>query len=311
VLFDDNKRATGVEYIPSPSTQPITGVNGNPTHQVIAKRMVVVLAGALGTPLVLERSGVGNKDILSKLDISVVSDLPDVGENYQDHHLVLYPYKTSLKPEETIDGFLAGRKDFSEAIQNKDPMLGWNAIDACSKIRPTDSEIEAMGPRFKEHWDADFKDRPTRPVMLTGVVQSFLGDHKSLPQREDGAVEQYCTVGAYTAYPYSRGDIHITSKDVKTPASFNTGFLKAEADVKKQIWAYKKQREIYRRTEAYAGELALGHPVFPKGSKAALQDGPVAKFNSQEDRNTLPKIEYSAEDDAAIEKHVRDNVNTT
>jgi alcohol oxidase len=29
-----------------------------------------------------------------------------------------------LKPEETIDGFLAGRKDFGEAIQNNDPMLG-------------------------------------------------------------------------------------------------------------------------------------------------------------------------------------------
>jgi alcohol oxidase len=54
VLFDDNKRATGVEYIPSPSPQPITGVNGNPTHQVMAKRMVVVSAGVLGTPLVLE-----------------------------------------------------------------------------------------------------------------------------------------------------------------------------------------------------------------------------------------------------------------
>jgi alcohol oxidase len=157
--------------------------------------MVVVSSGALGTPSVLERSGVGNKDILSKLDIPVISDLPDVGENYQDHHLVLYPYKTSLKPEKTIDGFLAGRKDFGEAIQNKDPMLGWNAIDISSKIRPTDKEIEAMGPQFKEHWDKDFKDRPTRPVMLTGVVQSFLGDHKLLPQREDGVPEQYCTVG--------------------------------------------------------------------------------------------------------------------
>jgi alcohol oxidase len=311
VLFDDNKRATGIEYEPSATSQPITGVNSNQTFTVTAKRMVVVSSGALGTPSVLERSGVGNKDILSKLDIPVVSDLPDVGENYQDHHLVLYPYKTSLKPEKTIDGFLAGRKDFGEAIQNNDPMLGWNAIDISSKIRPTDKEIEAMGPQFKEHWDKDFKDRPTRPVMLTGVVQSFLGDHKLLPQREDGVPEQYATVGAYTAYPYSRGDIHITSKDVKTPASFNTGFFKADADVKKQIWAYKKQREVYRRTEAYAGELAMGHPVFPEGSKAALQDGPVAKFTCQEDRNNLPEIEYSAEDDKAIEEHVRDNVNTT
>lgn len=195
VLFDDNKRATGVEYVPSATSEPVTGVNSNQTFTVTAKRMVVVSSGALGTPSVLERSGVGNKDILSKLNIPVVSDLPDVGENYQDHHLVLYPYKTSLKPEKTIDGFLAGRKDFGEAIQNNDPILGWNAIDISSKIRPTDKEIEAMGPQFKEHWEKDFEHRPTRPVMLTGVVQSFLGDHKLLPQREDGVPTQYATVG--------------------------------------------------------------------------------------------------------------------
>ena len=312
VLFDDNKKATGVEYLTKPATQPITGVNATSTPStVMAKKMVVVSAGALGTPSILERSGVGNKEVLSKLDIPVVSDIPDVGENYQDHHLVLYPYKTSLKPEQTLDGLLSGRKDFGEAMKNNDPILGWNGIDAASKIRPTNKEIEAMGPQFKEHWDRDFENRPTRPVMLTGVVQAFLGDPKVLPQREDGVPTQYCTMGAYTAYPYSRGEIHIVSKDVGTPASFNTGFFRAEADVQKQIWAYKKQREIYRRTDAYDGELAMGHPVFPEGSKAALIDGPAAKFSSQEDRNNLPEIEYSAEDDKAIEKHVRDNVNTT
>jgi alcohol oxidase len=136
VLFDDNKRANGIEYIQTPGVSPAGGVNATPTHRVMANRMVVVSAGALGTPSILERSGVGNKDLLQKLDIPVVSDIPDVGENYQDHHLVLYPYKTSLKPEHTIDGFLSGRKDFGESMQKKDPMLGWNAIDVCSKIRP-------------------------------------------------------------------------------------------------------------------------------------------------------------------------------
>lgn len=300
VLFEGNK-ATGVEYIDG-SGAPLS---------VKAKRLVVVSSGALGTPSVLERSGVGNKDILSKLDIPVVSDIPDVGENYQDHHLILYPYKTSLKPEDTLDSFLSGRKDFGEAVANKDPIMGWNAIDISSKIRPTDEEIEAMGPQFKEHWDADFKNRPTRPVMLVGVVSAFLGDHKLLPANEDGSTTQYCTMGAYTAYPYSRGDIHIKSKSVADPASFNTGFFKAEADVQKQIWAYKKQREVYRRTDAYRGELAMGHPPFPASSAAAIQDGAVATFKSQEDRNNLPEIKYSAEDDKIIEKFVRDHVNTT
>ena len=121
--------------------------------------------------------------------------------------------------------------------------------------------------------------------------------------------------GMYTAYPYSRGQIHIVSKSPTTPASFNTGFLSDPegADMQVQVWAYKKQRELYRRTNAYRGELALGHPAFPAGSKAALQDGALVPggFQSVAERRQLPPLEYSTEDDAAIEDWIRSNLNTT
>ena len=119
-------------------------------------------------------------------------------------------------------------------------------------------------------------------------------------------------MGTYTAYPYARGNIHIVSKSASTPASFNTGFLDHDADLKKQLWAYKKQREIYRRTNAYQGELELGHPKFPEGSKAALVDvGKEGGFNDMEERKAMKNIEYSAEDDKAIEDWIRQNLNTT
>ena len=89
---------------------------------------MVVTAGALGTPQVLERSGVGNPEILKKLDIPVMADVPGVGENYQDHNLLLYPYKSNLDEGETLDGILSGRKDFVKALEEKDPILGWNGI---------------------------------------------------------------------------------------------------------------------------------------------------------------------------------------
>jgi hypothetical protein len=37
---------------------------------------------------------------------------------------------------------LSGRKDFVKAFGEKDPMLGWNGIDICAKLRPSDKEIE-------------------------------------------------------------------------------------------------------------------------------------------------------------------------
>jgi len=311
VIFDGNK-ATGIEYEPAVSSQPSIGLSKKVVSNVKARKLVVVSSGALGSPSVLERSGIGGAELLKSLDIPVVSDLPGVGEDYQDHHLLLYPYKSNLKPDETLDGLLSGRLDFATAIQEKNPLLGWNGIDVCSKVRPTEDEVAELGSEFKDLWDRDFKNKPERPLMLMGVVSSFLGDHKILNEDKDG-VSQYVTMGTYSAYPYSRGNIHIVSQDAQTPASFNTGFLSHPADLKKQVWAYKKQREIYRRTNAYAGELAIGHPQFRAGSKAALSEGPLAPhgFSSIEERRKLKPIEYDAEDDAAIEDWVRSNLNTT
>lgn len=129
---------------------------------------------------------------------------------------------------------------------------------------------------------------------------SFLGDPTSVPEAA------YLTTGCYTAYPYSRGHMHITGPDVSDPLDFDPGYLNDEhdLDVKKQVWAYKKQREIMRRTAMYRGELAAGHPSFPEGSAAACATVDSALENVED-------IAYSAEDDQAIEQWVRENVNTT
>jgi choline dehydrogenase-like flavoprotein len=134
--------------------------------------------------------------------------------------------------------------------------------------------------------------------MLCGVVNAFLADPSLV---EPG---QYITMGTYTAYPFSRGSIHITSTDdVLTGYDFDAGFLNHPSDIKKQLWAYKMQREICRRLPYYAGELELGHPKFKEGSAAALSKG--------RESGEIRDIEYSKEDDEAIEDWIRGNLNTT
>jgi alcohol oxidase len=100
--------------------------------------------------------------------------------------------------------------------------------------------------------------------------------------------------------------MHITGSSVEDPLDFDVGYFNDtyDLDVKKQIWAYKKQREILRRTNFYRGELAAGHPKFPEGSKAAVIETDEALSNVQ-------NLVYSSEDDAAIEQWLRENVNTT
>lgn len=79
VLFS-GKRAIGVDYLQGDSEQRITA------H---ARREVIVCSGAIASPQLLQRSGVGPSDLLRSLDIPVVHDLPGVGANLQDH-LELY-----------------------------------------------------------------------------------------------------------------------------------------------------------------------------------------------------------------------------
>ncbi|KFY25920.1 hypothetical protein V493_04368 [Pseudogymnoascus sp. VKM F-4281 (FW-2241)] len=301
VVIDDSGRAVGVEYTPNPDFQA-AGINltQHPKRTVKARRLVVVSCGACGTPAVLERSGVGNAKVLERAGVPVVVDLPGVGNDYQDHHLVLYPYRTNLAPDETIDGILSGRTDAAELIAKNDKIMGWNSVDISSKLRPTDDEVSALGPEFQAAWDRDFKNAPNKPLMLMGLVSCFLGDPGSIP------AGQYVTIGNYTAYPYSRGHMHITGSDHSDRLDFDVGFFTDphDIDLKKQIWAYKKQREIMRRTKMYRGELALGHPRFPAESNAACveTDGPL---------NEVCDLKYSAEDDKAIEQWLRENVNTT
>ncbi|KAI4955362.1 hypothetical protein J4E91_001222 [Alternaria rosae] len=301
VLFDENKRATGVEYTPNPEFQAEIGLSMHPVKAVKARKLVVVTSGACGTPPILERSGLGSKEILERAGVPLVEELPGVGKDYQDHHLLLYPYKTALAPDQTIDGILSGRADVAEMMKNKDPMLGWNGIDISSKLRPTEEEVASLGPEFQEAWKRDFKDAPNRPLMLCGLVSCFLGDPASIP------AGQYVTAGNYTAYPYSRGHMHITGPKHDDPLDFDVGFFndKDDIDLKKQIWAYKKQREILRRTKFYRGELAAGHPKFAADSAVAVQENVEGPLEDVKD------LVYSKEDDAAIEQWLRENVNTT
>ena len=48
-----------------------------------ASKLVIVSAGAFGSPAILERSGIGAASVLNRNNVPVTVDLPGVGENYQ------------------------------------------------------------------------------------------------------------------------------------------------------------------------------------------------------------------------------------
>ncbi|RWR03612.1 choline dehydrogenase [[Pantoea] beijingensis] len=75
ILFE-GKRAVGVEYLIGDS---------DTLYKTMAKKEVLLCAGAIASPQILQRSGVGPSELLARFNIPVVQDLPGVGENLQDH----------------------------------------------------------------------------------------------------------------------------------------------------------------------------------------------------------------------------------
>ncbi|KAK3661144.1 hypothetical protein LTR56_000267 [Elasticomyces elasticus] len=300
VLFDGNKRAIGVEYTPNPEYMVISSSTERPRITVKARKMVVVSCGALGSPLVLERSGVGSPDVLKQASIPLVADVPGVGSNYQDHNLMFWPFKTNLASTETLDALYGGRMSPEEA--GALGLMGYSSVDIHGKYRPSEEEVKELGPEFEKHWQAEFRDNPSKPLMIMASANTFTGDPSLVPA---GA---YFSVASYSAYPHSRGHIHVTGANWKDPPDLDTGFFSEDVDVKMQIFGYKVAREMMRRTALYRGELPYGHPEYPAGSEAALVDLDAPLTTSGK---TLEKIKYTPEDDKAIETYLRKHIGTT
>ncbi|KAG5733931.1 Alcohol oxidase [Termitomyces sp. T112] len=327
VIFDGTK-AVGVAYVPARNR-----VHGAQIKETIvrARKLVVLSSGTLGTPQILERSGVGSRGLLQNMDIRVVADLPGVGEQYQDHYTTLSVYRVSNETF-TLDDFLRGDKEVQKELfaewetSPEKARLSSNAIDAGFKIRPTDEELKEMGPEFNELWNKYFKDKPDKPVMFGSIVSGAYADHTLLPPGK------YMTMFQYLEYPASRGKIHISSANPYMEPFFDSGFMNNKADFAPIRWSYKKTREVARRMDAFRGELTSHHPRFHPASPAAARD-----IDIQTAKQLLPNgftvgihmgtwhrpgevynaaklhkdIKYSAEDDKAIDEWIADHVETT
>lgn len=168
VTFDEGKRATGVELRPNPELIADHPAEKSATGAVRARRMVIVTAGAFGSPTILERSGLGDREVLQQAKVPVVAHLPGVGFGYQDHQASLYTYKADMPPEDSWESIYNGTRQIPELLANNDKILSWNGVDASAKIRPTELEADSLGPRFRQAWDQDFKGVPSKP--LTSMI---------------------------------------------------------------------------------------------------------------------------------------------
>jgi len=276
----ENGRAVGVQTYP---TKPLSPDEFKPKIWR-ARKLIIVSGGTLSSPLILQRSGIGDPEKLRKAGVKPLVDLPGVGLNFQDHYLTFSTYRATPDTE-SFDDFVRGDPDVQKRVFDEWNLKGTgplatNGIEAGVKVRPTDEELEEMKdwptPEFvtENGWDGYFKNKPDKPVMHYSVISGFFGDHMAVPPGK------YFSMFHFLEYPFSRGFTHIVSPDPYEAPDFDAGFMNDKRDMAPMVWGYIKSRETARRMRAYAGELTSVHPHFSFDSPARALDMDLATTNA-------------------------------
>jgi choline dehydrogenase-like flavoprotein len=229
ILFDttsgDDAVATGVEIITKDGQK----------RQVSASTEVILAAGALQTPQILEVSGIGGRDLLEKHGIPVIVENLNVGEHLQDHPIVCQSFEVAdgvpsgdvLRDPNVLQALIGmyqtggGAGPLGQSIIS---VAYAPLVDGTGIVSP-----EAKAALFSQHepnlTTPDAKvirrlvESPTEPAFqyLLFPSQVSIPDHPTSMAHYITPVlpENYITVMTILNQPLSRGSVHITSADIK------------------------------------------------------------------------------------------------
>jgi choline dehydrogenase-like flavoprotein len=272
--------ATGVQFVGNDGAQKV----------VAAKREVILAAGALKTPHVLELSGIGEKSLLQKHGIDVVVENENVGENLQEHGFVPFSWEVA---EGQVTGEALRNPEIAkmamEAWQNSGAgPLGLCPIHSAYMSLPElkDGELlplieehlndENLSPGLTAQYDIlrrllEKKDEPSG--------QYSLAPFQVLPEKGPNLQgvfgmtepENFVTIVAVLNRPFSRGTVHLDSADPKSNPIFDPRFFSHPLDMELHA-RHVRWLETLASTEPMASLLKPDGRRLQKSSKKTTMD---------------------------------------
>jgi choline dehydrogenase len=202
-------RATGVVYR-----------SGGRVMSLRAGREVILSAGSIGSPTVLQRSGIGPASVLEAAAVPVVVDAPGVGENLQDHLEVYFQYRC-LQPVSLNRHLSWWRKGLIGArwLVTRDGLGSTNHFEACAFIR---SKPGRRSPDIQHHFLPAAMRYDGRSAFDGDGFQVHVGPNK----------------------PVSRGHVRIRSSDPAKPPTILFNYLSAREDIEDWRAAIRLTREM-------------------------------------------------------------------
>jgi choline dehydrogenase-like flavoprotein len=278
VKEDGEVRATGVQI----KTQ-------DKAYQITAKKEVILCAGSLNSPQLLELSGIGAANLLQSHDIPVIVDNPAVGENLQDHAITSINFEIDdgqvsgdvmrdpnvvqalIKLyEDTRGGPLSGMP-LSTAYLPLVDGTGVVARDEIESLLSAHLDDDTIPANLKAQYNhlrsilLDNKDTSSHYLFLPAQLHMNPGKNTLTDVLAKTLPENYISIIMLHSHPFSRGSVHICSASSEDKPIYDPKFLSNPLDL--EIMA--RQLQFVERivtTEPFSKLLKAGKRM-PESAK--------------------------------------------
>jgi len=209
-LIIENGRVTGVEYDRNGQVETVT-----------ARREIVLSAGAVGSPHILELSGIGRGDVLQEHGIQTIHESAQVGENLQDHLQLRCAFKVS------------GIRTLNEQASSLVGKAGIALEYLFNQSGPMSMAPSQLGIFTKS--DASFETANLQYHVQPLSLEKFGDPVHPFPA---------FTASVCNLRPQSRGSIHLKSPDFRDQPAIAPNYLSADADKKVAVDSIRLTRKI-------------------------------------------------------------------
>ncbi len=267
LLFDD-RRVVGVEFM-----------QGGLPRTARARAEVILAAGAIGSPQLLQCSGVGPGALLNRAGVPVRHDLPGVGANLQDHLQVRLVFKTRLKTlNDEVNNPL---NKLWIGLQYMLSRTGPLTLAASQVAIFTRSGPDATRPDIQFHMQPLSADKPGEG-----------------PHRFSAFTSSVCQLR-----PYSRGRIEIRSPDPLVHPAIHPNYLSDERDYPVIVGGIKVARRIAQAPSLAPHIIAEFVPGAHYQSDAELLE--AARHHSQTIYHPTSTCKMGHDADAVVDDRLR------
>ena len=232
-----------------------TGVELTDGTTIAAKKEVILSAGSIQSPGLLEVSGIGQKSVLKKAGIKQLVDLPGVGENLQDHLRTMNTYQLKEGYEsfdpiiydqenpwvgEQLDLWFQNEKSWFDYTTSAYSLLNWAKVS-----KAADKKLQKVAKSLVAKRGNNAVDRKKL---------EYLRDH-SVPQLEllldanyVGAAGYpggaFITMFASVMHPMSRGSVHVKKASTLEKPEIDLKYFTNEYDINAMVEGAKFARKV-------------------------------------------------------------------